>query len=918
MVTVLMPAITAFYALDYFSIKYKEYNQEKATLDYCQKLDLINNSLRPEVYLKNSIPLLRKHLLKTNKVVNISIFNLVKQNIGSEPIMAVLKHSGSRKITAVKNEKVTNKTLPPGILFRRIFKQLQNPNTPKRKRTDNKRLFQQLFKTITPVTIARNHVAKNYSIYFGGEIYFVFAQLPSNKTFSHVILIFRGSDIGSQVIVNHAKLKNIDYRIVLRPVTTSYKDNSSIKFNSKIESNQKGIVIEKPANQHFTRHFLHEGKIKIKRSLKKIPFLQLFVPDKQFEFAREINLSLWRKFFVLIIFLSFALLIRACLFGFEFSGSIKNLVIATVIAVAIFPFTVMTISLYLYQTFDKAISRISLIKNIELKMAQNFEKLQHQVHEYETYLISRPVLCNKLIKINKNDFENFVDKLAKKLPFSIAAYFTRKKSYQKVIEERQTGFSPSKDDPVWSFVPKSMLKWLDQDGTKNRKPQHYFYVANQRIKNSSIIDAVQSVGGFYLLSQGNTSFWVSSVKIYDKSLSPPKVMAIFNLKYDLPPLLKTFYAENYANKNDFSYIYQQNKINFAFFPLKDDLNKNIWSQSCDPDKVHLFEPYGNLSQSQIIQDNNNKVVVIKKYSGFPHKAIAVAFAQQNDKITGIYYFIAASFGFMLTLLFFVAQLLNRFLSEPVAEMARNAAQVARGKEVWDCKVQSGDELEILNTNFVEMIEGLKQRNLLKNYVSTDALNEIEKNKNLQLFPGGEYLEATILFVSLTNNLIQEETEASAIRTIDHLNNFLTNCDSVCKKYQGTIDKIIENTILIVFRKNQTENHSLNAVKTCLELKNNLETDHNSLLAGIASGKIISGKIGSYKGKLDYTVIGDTVNLAARLKNEAENSNTGIIISGSTMRYLKGKVRVKFIRRTSIKGKSRHFNIYEVTGLRNSG
>ncbi len=92
--------------------------------------------------------------------------------------------------------------------------------------------------------------------------------------------------------------------------------------------------------------------------------------------------------------------------------------------------------------------------------------------------------------------------------------------------------------------------------------------------------------------------------------------------------------------------------------------------------------------------------------------------------------------------------------------------------------------------------------------------------------------------------------------------------------------------------------------------------HNlDIYAGIASGTVISGRIGSYTGKLDFTVIGDQVNLAARLKNEALESSSGLIISGSTMRLLKGKGRVNFLRRCSLKGKSREYNIYELYELR---
>ena len=139
-----------------------------------------------------------------------------------------------------------------------------------------------------------------------------------------------------------------------------------------------------------------------------------------------------------------------------------------------------------------------------------------------------------------------------------------------------------------------------------------------------------------------------------------------------------------------------------------------------------------------------------------------------------------------------------------------------------------------------------------------------------------------------------------------------------RKHGGSIDKILNQTLMLVFRESPAEigTHALKAAQTVLELaeatKKQLGT---GVYAGISSGTVISGKIGSYQGKLDFTVIGNPVNLAARLKSEAADSNTGIIISGATMRLLKGKGRVNFLRRSSLKGKAREYNIYELCDLR---
>jgi adenylate cyclase len=91
---------------------------------------------------------------------------------------------------------------------------------------------------------------------------------------------------------------------------------------------------------------------------------------------------------------------------------------------------------------------------------------------------------------------------------------------------------------------------------------------------------------------------------------------------------------------------------------------------------------------------------------------------------------------------------------------------------------------------------------------------------------------------------------------------------------------------------------------------------NPIAAGIASGMAISGKIGSKAGKLDYTVIGNPVNLAARLKSQAHiATQTGILLCPQTIRYLKGSGKLRFIDRIVIKGRTRTFPMYELLALR---
>ena len=257
--------------------------------------------------------------------------------------------------------------------------------------------------------------------------------------------------------------------------------------------------------------------------------------------------------------------------------------------------------------------------------------------------------------------------------------------------------------------------------------------------------------------------------------------------------------------------------------------------------------------------------------------------------------------------------------EPVMLLASNAGAIARGGDNWATEINSGDEFEELNSSFKQLVSGLQERNILKSYVSEDAFSDIEETDSLKLLPGGEYLEATIVF-SAIKDYDKLKSTITPQESINLLSSFMSVAEEVSKKYGGSIDKIIGDTIMLVFRDNSLrESHGLRAAQASLELVEKAKAnDLPKLNTGIASGRVISGRIGSYSGKLDFTVIGNPVNLAARFKTESKNGaeETGIIISGTTVGLMNGRANVKFLRRVTIKGKARKYNIYELLGVRN--
>lgn len=261
--------------------------------------------------------------------------------------------------------------------------------------------------------------------------------------------------------------------------------------------------------------------------------------------------------------------------------------------------------------------------------------------------------------------------------------------------------------------------------------------------------------------------------------------------------------------------------------------------------------------------------------------------------------------------------LNSFLVIPIKKLIYGAEEVKKGNLEYKTQHSSGDEFEGLAQAFNEMTEGILQKEKMSKYISEAVLDEISSQQNQALNPGGERVNAAVVFCSIAGLMKKSNQEATS-NIIVALSQLMDRADKIVREKGGQIDKLIEDTIMIVFReKSSHDPYLIRALEACLAIKELYKKDeHYDIEIGIASGQVISGKIGSKQGKLDFTVIGNPVNLAARLKSIAhQGKETGILLCPSSIRLAKGLARVNFLGRQSIKGRTRTFPIYELIDLR---
>ncbi len=213
------------------------------------------------------------------------------------------------------------------------------------------------------------------------------------------------------------------------------------------------------------------------------------------------------------------------------------------------------------------------------------------------------------------------------------------------------------------------------------------------------------------------------------------------------------------------------------------------------------------------------------------------------------------------------------------------------------------------------IQAIKENNILKMYVDETVLNFMGGREFESSLMANESIEATVVFIDICSFTSISETEAPDT-VVKLLNSYFEIIVKEIIDQNGYIDKFIGDAVMAVFK---GEFHLDRAIDACLAVRKEIEklpslTNSNSfdpkVSIGINSGEMVSGNIGSAKLKrLDYTVIGDTVNVAQRLQSAAKANQ--IVISEKAYEQVKKSFNCKEIDKVVLKNKSVPVKIYEV-------
>ena len=231
-------------------------------------------------------------------------------------------------------------------------------------------------------------------------------------------------------------------------------------------------------------------------------------------------------------------------------------------------------------------------------------------------------------------------------------------------------------------------------------------------------------------------------------------------------------------------------------------------------------------------------------------------------------------------------------------------------------------LNTLDKVLTEQREKGLYRRTFQQYVAPSVVNAMLDSGDFPKF-GGERKILTVLFSDIRSfTTFSEKYQPEVV--VKYLSSYLSKMVDVIFKYDGTLDKFVGDEIMALFgAPYHFDGHAMRACLTALNMIDELSQlqrewsesnmDYFHIGIGINTGRVIVGNLGSHQ-LFDYTIIGDEVNLGARLEGANKYYATSIIISEATYNQVKDEAIVRRLDRVRVKGKLIPVNIYELRGM----
>jgi adenylate cyclase len=281
---------------------------------------------------------------------------------------------------------------------------------------------------------------------------------------------------------------------------------------------------------------------------------------------------------------------------------------------------------------------------------------------------------------------------------------------------------------------------------------------------------------------------------------------------------------------------------------------------------------------------------------------------------------------IITLSIGMAFAMGRRITQPIDKLVEASRAIGNGEYTFRFKERRKDELGLLMQAFNEMAQGMLEKTQVKSalsrYVSPGVAREILSNLgNVAL--SGKRIEGSVLFADISGfTRISEETQAEEL--VSMLNRCFSLITRACEVNFGIVDKYMGDGVMLVFGAPEDDpDHAFHAV-CCALLIQKLTAHENSqreaaglfpvqFRIGINTGSMLAGNMGSSE-RMEYTVVGDTVNLASRLCGITNSSEIVISREMYAREDISGRVLAGEYQSIRLRGISQPVSTYRVECL----
>lgn len=278
-------------------------------------------------------------------------------------------------------------------------------------------------------------------------------------------------------------------------------------------------------------------------------------------------------------------------------------------------------------------------------------------------------------------------------------------------------------------------------------------------------------------------------------------------------------------------------------------------------------------------------------------------------------------SFMLLVIFFF----SISITNPIEILSELTRLIKKGQ--FDFKAQnqirSKDEVGELAVAFDEMVDGLRERDKVKTLFSKFHGSSVaEEMIHGEIGVKGSNKDITVFFSDVRGFTAFSEGH-SPEEVVEMLNEYFAIMVRIVNQNHGVVDKFIGDAIMAVWgAPKSTGKDSYWCIKAALEMRTALAELNEKRKArsqipimigmGVHSGKAISGTIGSEE-RMEYTVIGDTVNQTSRIEASTKAFGTDLLISHETAELIKANYALDFAGAAEVKGKTEPLRMYKVKG-----